>query len=82
MNVSLTPELERFVEKTVETGRYNSASEMVRAGLRRIEEEEHWMEEVKGRVARGLRDADAGRLVDAETAVRRMRAAASGKRER
>ena len=29
MNVNLTPELERFVQQKVETGRYNSASEVV-----------------------------------------------------
>jgi putative addiction module CopG family antidote len=35
MNVSLTPELEKFVSAKVESGRYNSASEVVREALRR-----------------------------------------------
>jgi len=30
MNVSLTPELDKFVAGKVESGRYNSASEVVR----------------------------------------------------
>jgi antitoxin ParD1/3/4 len=34
MNVSLTPELEKFVTKKVESGLYNSASEVVRQALR------------------------------------------------
>ena len=34
MNVSLAPELERFVAETVASGRYRSASEVVRAALR------------------------------------------------
>ena len=34
MNVSLTPELERFVQGRVESGLYNNASEVVREGLR------------------------------------------------
>ncbi len=38
MNVSLTPELEKFVSAKVESGRYNSASEVVREALRRLEE--------------------------------------------
>ncbi len=38
MNVSLTPELERFVNAKVEGGRYNSASEVVREALRLLEE--------------------------------------------
>ena len=38
MNVSLTPELEKFVAGKVESGRYNSASEVVREALRLLEE--------------------------------------------
>ena len=40
MNVSLTPELEQFVQSKVENGRYNSASEVVREALRLLEEHE------------------------------------------
>jgi antitoxin ParD1/3/4 len=40
MNVSLTPELEKFVSKKVQTGRYNSASEVVREALRLLEDHE------------------------------------------
>ncbi len=39
-NVSLTPELERFVAGRVASGRYRSASEVVRAALRLLEKEE------------------------------------------
>jgi antitoxin ParD1/3/4 len=38
MNVSLTPELDKFVAAKVESGRYNSASEVVREALRLLEE--------------------------------------------
>jgi antitoxin ParD1/3/4 len=38
MNVSLTPELDSFVAAKVESGRYNSASEVVREALRLLEE--------------------------------------------
>ena len=38
MNVSLTPELDKFVSGKVESGRYNSASEVVREALRLLEE--------------------------------------------
>ena len=34
MNVSLTPELEKYVSQKVESGLYNSASEVVRQALR------------------------------------------------
>src|SRR5450432_4127132 len=38
MNVSLTPQLENFVNAKVESGRYNSASAVVREALRLLEE--------------------------------------------
>jgi antitoxin ParD1/3/4 len=38
MNVSLTPELDQFVAGKVESGRYTSASEVVREALRLLEE--------------------------------------------
>ncbi len=40
MNVSLTVELEQFVMAKVQSGRYNSASEVVREALRLLQEHE------------------------------------------
>jgi antitoxin ParD1/3/4 len=40
MNVSLTPELESFVAKRVESGRYSSASEVIREALRLLADQE------------------------------------------
>ena len=40
LNVSLTPELVAFVAAQVRSGRYGSASEVVRTGLRLLEEKE------------------------------------------
>jgi antitoxin ParD1/3/4 len=41
VNVSLTPHLEAFIHETVGSGRYQSASEVVRTALRLLEEREH-----------------------------------------
>lgn len=76
MNVSLTPDLEQFIADKVATGRYSSASEVVRAGLRILEEEEKWLTYAREKVARGLDDMKAGRIVDGETAMTRIRDAA------
>jgi antitoxin ParD1/3/4 len=38
MNVSLTPELENFVNEKVKSGLYNSASEVLRESLRLLKE--------------------------------------------
>jgi antitoxin ParD1/3/4 len=43
-NVSLTPELETLVDSKVASGRYRSASEVVRAALRLLDERERRME--------------------------------------
>ena len=40
MNVSLTPDLEKYVQDKVDTGRYRSSSEVVREALRLLEEKD------------------------------------------
>jgi antitoxin ParD1/3/4 len=64
MNVSLGDRWERFVEQTVKEGRYSSASEVVREGLRLVEERE-----AKLRALRATLDASiaaGGDVTDAE----------------
>ena len=41
MNVSLSEEWEDFIAATVGSGRYNSASEVIRAALRLLQDDEH-----------------------------------------
>jgi antitoxin ParD1/3/4 len=40
MNVSVTPEIEGFIQALVASGRYNSASEVFREGIRLLEQAE------------------------------------------
>ena len=44
-NVSLTPELEFLIDSKVASGRYRSASEVVRAALRLLDERERQVEQ-------------------------------------
>ena len=39
-NINLTPELDQFVDTRIRNGRYANASEVLRAGLRALEEDE------------------------------------------
>ena len=84
MNVSLTPELERFVDAKVESGMYNNASEVVREGLRLLKEQDEVRLRWREQIERGWQEAQAGHLVDGEEAFRRIDArikkAASRKR--
>ncbi len=59
MNVSLTPELEAFVEQAVKSGRYGSASEAVREGLRLLQEREAKFLRLKKDIEDGLASGDA-----------------------
>lgn len=62
MNVSLTPELEAFVERAVASGRYGTASEAVREGLRLLEEREAKFLALKHDIQRGMDSPVAGDL--------------------
>ena len=68
MNVSLTKELERFIGTLVESGRYRSASEVVRAAVRLLQEQEEEravkLEALRNAVADGLEELDRGEGID------------------
>ncbi len=69
MNVSLPRELEKFVDQKVESGRFSSASEVVRAGLRLLEEEDKrksvmfaTREELETKLLQGLESGPAKKM--------------------
>jgi antitoxin ParD1/3/4 len=70
MNVRLTPQQEEFVNKQVEEGRYLSASEVIREGLRLLADEEKWKAEVRSKIALGLEQVRNGQVVEGEEAVK------------
>jgi antitoxin ParD1/3/4 len=55
MNVSLGERWESFVDTILKTGRYGSASEVVREGLRLVEEREAKLQALRETVAESLR---------------------------
>jgi antitoxin ParD1/3/4 len=57
---------EAFIQGQLASGRYNNASEVVRDALRLLEEKERRLALLDAAIERGLSDADAGRLHDAE----------------
>lgn len=73
MNVHLTAELKKLVEDEVASGRYASASEVVREALRLLIEERNWRAEVRRKIAEGVAEAEAGYLVDGEQVFERLR---------
>lgn len=84
MNVSLTPELERFVNAKVEGGRYNSASEVVREALRLLEEHDAvrvaQLAELNEGLGRRLSALNRGESVDPREARARLRSKSERRR--
>ena len=72
MNVSLTPQLENYVKERVQEGRYGSASEVVRDGLRLLMDREQERTErlaaLRQEVQRGADEIGRGETVSAEEA--------------
>ena len=77
MTLTLTPELENFVLEEVRRGAFATSSEYIRALLReRYRREQDRAEKLKSldaALARGLADAEAGRVMPLETAFERLR---------
>jgi antitoxin ParD1/3/4 len=77
MNVSLTPELEQLVAEKVRTGRYTSASEVIREALRLLEEQDRLKQSqlaaVRQKIDRGLKQLDEGQGISAQDARARLR---------
>ena len=73
MNVSLTPELEAMINSKVQSGMYNTASEVVREGLRLIQQRDEMLQKkldsLRSDIRLGMDDLEAGRVVDGPTAM-------------
>ena len=84
-SIALGSHFEKFVKKQLHSGRFNNVSEVVRAGLRLLEDEEklreirHW--ELKTAIQQGIDSEDAGSIeeVVARNRARRGKRKASNK---
>ena len=56
---------EEFIRGQLASGRYNNASEVVRDALRLLEDNQRRLAALDAAIARGVGDADAGRVIDA-----------------
>jgi antitoxin ParD1/3/4 len=76
MNVHLTPELEQLVQSRVKSGRYNSASEVVREALRLLEQRDEVFtlrkDEIRRQIEEGWQSAKLGEFVDGDEVFDRV----------
>jgi len=73
ISADLGAPLEEFVNNLVRSGRYNSKSEVIREGVRIIQEREMKLAALDAAIARGIADAEAGRVLPIEEAFERLR---------
>jgi antitoxin ParD1/3/4 len=71
-SANLGDKLESYVNNLVKTGRYQSRSEVLREGVRLVEEREKRLAALDAAIARGLADADAGRVKPIEEVAERL----------
>ncbi|QQR39390.1 type II toxin-antitoxin system ParD family antitoxin [Devosia rhizoryzae] len=74
ISADLGEALEKVVTDLVENGRYNSKSEVLREGVRLVQEREARLRELEKKIAAGQADVDAGRVKPLEEVFDRLMA--------
>ncbi|MGP2493417.1 type II toxin-antitoxin system ParD family antitoxin [Mesorhizobium sp. PUT5] len=74
ISADLGAHLEGVVNELVSTGRYNSKSEVLREGVRLVQEREARLAALDAALAKGIADADAGRVKPAGEVLDRLEA--------
>lgn len=73
ISAELGTQLETFVANLVSSGRYGSKSEVLREGVRLIQDREARLAALDAALARGLADIDAGRTKPAKEVFDRLK---------
>lgn len=78
MNISLTAELENFVQDKVNSGMYTSASEVIRESLRVLrayeEVQTHRIQQLNNEIAIGMKQLNSGKKIPAKDSYKRLKA--------
>jgi antitoxin ParD1/3/4 len=72
-NIALTPHLEKLVQAKVASGRYQSASEVVREGLRLLEERDQDRARLRQDIETGWQQSQRGQVVDGPSVFSEIR---------
>lgn len=89
MNISLTPELEAFVENELQSGTYCSATEVIRAGLRLLKEKKEPRSrltvssrpELEDKLLLAVRQLDQGEGISSEAALKELKTRLKARRK-
>lgn len=69
MKISLNPELEQLVTDKVNTGMYQTASDVIREGLRLLQERDERLQALRQGVGAGLEAVERGEYTDFDEAT-------------
>ena len=80
MNISLSPDVEQFIQMEIGSGIYKNANEVIRAGLRRLRDEQRGKlptlpeseEELESQLLAAIERLDNGGGVDGEAFMKRL----------
>jgi antitoxin ParD1/3/4 len=73
LSITLPSEMANFIRQKVDSGLYGSNSEIIREALRGMMERERRLERLDSAIARGVADAEAGRVQDIDEVRSEMR---------
>jgi antitoxin ParD1/3/4 len=74
ISADLGKQLESYIQQLVETGRYGSKSEVLREGVRLVQDRETRLAALDASIVRGIADGDAGRTKPASDVFDRLEA--------
>ena len=81
MNISLTPDLDQLVADKGNSGRYTSASEVVREALRLLESRDLQLHTFNDEIVRRIEELGRGERLSAEQLNRKMKAFTDDRRK-
>jgi antitoxin ParD1/3/4 len=77
MDITLKPEQEQFIQEKLQSGKYQTANEVIVEAFRLLEERDkryqEWLEETRQKVAIGLAELERGEGVDGEVVMAELR---------
>ncbi|MBQ6771807.1 MAG: type II toxin-antitoxin system ParD family antitoxin [Bacteroidales bacterium] len=74
ITASIGPHYEEFIRNSIQMGRYNNASEVIRAGLRRLEDDERRIALLRSAIQEGI-DSGICEDFDPEEHLKQLKAA-------
>ena len=78
MNITLSPEQEKFIQSQIARGKYTNIQQVIDSALKMLEKQdqnyEQWLDETRQKVKVGLEQLERGDKVDGEVVIAQLEA--------